>query len=108
METEVLNAAAQNLDFSFLALFWRATLTVKVVMFLLMVASFWSWAIIIQKHINFAKRATPRVSLIGPSGRGSRWTSSMIRLAPIRARPLRRYFRPACWNGGARIRLMAA
>ncbi|NUB46144.1 protein TolQ [Fertoebacter nigrum] len=52
METETL-AMAQEIDFSLLSLFARATLTVQVVMILLMVMSFWSWAIIIQKHIAF-------------------------------------------------------
>ena len=46
-------AAAQEIDFSLLALFLRATLTVKIVMLGLMLMSFWSWAIIIQKHILF-------------------------------------------------------
>ena len=46
--------AAQALDFSLLALFARAALTVKVVMVLLIVASVWSWAIIIQKFLAFA------------------------------------------------------
>jgi biopolymer transport protein TolQ len=46
-------AAAQEMDFSLLALFARATFTVKVVMLLLLAMSFWSWAIIIQKHIAF-------------------------------------------------------
>jgi len=57
MQTEAL-AASQAIDFSMLALFARATLTVKLVMLLLIFASFWSWAIIIQKHINYrlAKR----------------------------------------------------
>lgn len=54
METETL-AMAQEIDFSMLALFARATLTVKLVMILLLLASFWSWAIIIQKHINFRR-----------------------------------------------------
>lgn len=52
METETL-AMAQEIDFSMLALFARATFTVKLVMILLIVASFWSWAIIIQKHIVY-------------------------------------------------------
>ena len=52
METETL-ATAQEIDFSMLALFARATLTVKFVMILLIVMSFWSWAIIIQKHLMF-------------------------------------------------------
>ncbi|WP_045387203.1 protein TolQ [Falsirhodobacter sp. alg1] len=52
MDTDTL-AAAQEIDFSMLALFARATLTVKVVMIMLIVMSFWSWAIIVQKHIAF-------------------------------------------------------
>lgn len=48
--------AAQTLDFSLLALFLRASITVKLVMLLLIAASFWSWAIIIQKHFDL-KRA---------------------------------------------------
>lgn len=52
MEAETL-AMAQEIDFSMLALFARATFTVKVVMIMLMVASFWSWGIIIQKFINY-------------------------------------------------------
>lgn len=52
METETL-AAAGELDFSLLALFLRATLTVKIVMVILVVSSVWSWAIIFQKHITF-------------------------------------------------------
>ncbi len=43
----------ETVDFSILALFVRATLVVKFVMLALVLASFWSWAIIIQKFINF-------------------------------------------------------
>jgi biopolymer transport protein TolQ len=52
MDTGTL-AAAQEIDFSLLALFMRATITVKIVMILLLVMSFWSWGIIIQKHMSF-------------------------------------------------------
>ena len=52
METETL-AMAQEIDFSLVALFMRATFTVKIVMLMLMIASFWSWSIIIQKHIAY-------------------------------------------------------
>lgn len=52
METEALGAASE-IDFSLLALFMRATLTVKLVMIVLIISSIWSWAIIIQKHLNF-------------------------------------------------------
>ena len=52
METETL-AAAGDIDFSMLALFLRATITVKIVIVVLGLASFWSWSIIIQKLLNF-------------------------------------------------------
>lgn len=52
METETL-ALAQEIDFSMWALFARATITVKLVVLLLIVSSFWSWSIIIQKTMNF-------------------------------------------------------
>ena len=46
-------AMTQEMDFSMLALFLRASLTVKLVMMLLTMASFWSWSIIIRKFITF-------------------------------------------------------
>ena len=52
MEAEPL-AAAQQMDFSLLAQFMRATLTVKVVMVSLVAASFWSWAIIVAKFLAY-------------------------------------------------------
>lgn len=58
MESETL-AAAQAMDFSLLALFLRATLTVQIVMLILMISSIWSWSIIIQKFIDF-KRANKK------------------------------------------------
>ena len=54
METEAIGMAAE-IDFSLFALFARATLTVKVVMLGLMIMSFWSWSVIIRKHILFRK-----------------------------------------------------
>ncbi|MEZ7812778.1 MAG: biopolymer transport protein TolQ [Paracoccaceae bacterium] len=53
MDTQTL-ATAREIDFSLLALFLRATFTVKIVMLLLMSMSLWSWAIIIQKHLSYA------------------------------------------------------
>jgi biopolymer transport protein TolQ len=52
MNTDTL-AMAQEIDFSLLALFARATLTVKIVMIGLMMMSFWSWSIIFRKHLLF-------------------------------------------------------
>jgi len=48
-------ALAQEIDFSFPALFLRATLMVKLVMALLIIASFWSWAIIVTKLIAYRR-----------------------------------------------------
>ena len=54
MEAETL-ALAQEIDFSLWGLFARATLVVKLVMIILIVASFWAWGIIIQKLILFRR-----------------------------------------------------
>jgi biopolymer transport protein TolQ len=52
MEAETL-ALAHEIDFSFFGLFARATLIVKIVMIMLIAASFWSWAVIIQKLLLY-------------------------------------------------------
>jgi biopolymer transport protein TolQ len=57
MEAETL-ALAQEMDFSMWALFARATLIVKLVMLILVLASFWSWSIIIQKLITYRRART--------------------------------------------------
>ncbi len=57
MEAETL-ALAQEIDFSMWALFARATLIVKLVMLILVLASFWSWSIIIQKLITYRRART--------------------------------------------------
>ena len=54
METETL-ALAQEIDFSMWSLFMRATFTVKLVMIMLVVASFWAWAIILQRLIDYRR-----------------------------------------------------
>ncbi len=54
MESQTL-ALAQEIDFSFLALFVRATLVVQLVMIVLIAASFWSWAIVINKFRQFRR-----------------------------------------------------
>lgn len=54
MEAETL-ALAQEIDFSMWSLFARSTFTVKLVMISLIIASFWSWSIIVQKLISFRR-----------------------------------------------------
>lgn len=69
METETL-ALAQEIDFSLWALFARATLIVKLVMGMLVFASFWAWAIIFQKLIMYrsARREAQRFDEVFWSG----------------------------------------
>ena len=57
MEAETL-AMAQEIDFSFFGLFARATLIVKIVMVMLIVASFWAWSVIVIKLIIYRKTRT--------------------------------------------------
>jgi biopolymer transport protein TolQ len=52
MEAETL-ALAQGIDFSLWGLFARATLVVKLVILILVLASGWAWAIIFQKLITY-------------------------------------------------------
>jgi biopolymer transport protein TolQ len=54
MGTEAL-ALAQEIDFSFWALFARATLTVKLVILILIGSSFWAWSIIVQRMIVYRR-----------------------------------------------------
>jgi biopolymer transport protein TolQ len=54
MEAETL-ALASEVDFSMWGLFQRATLTVKLVMVLLIAASIWAWAIIIDKMMAYRR-----------------------------------------------------
>ena len=50
-----LAAPVGDVDFSVWAMFMRATITVKIVMAVLVLASFWSWAIIIEKWVSFGR-----------------------------------------------------
>ena len=52
---ENLLSQTQAVDFSLIALFVRATITVQIVMLILVASSFWSWSIIIQKTIDYRR-----------------------------------------------------
>ncbi|HEX4889634.1 MAG TPA: protein TolQ [Alphaproteobacteria bacterium] len=57
MEQEIISQAAgvSVVDFSMWGLFMRADLIVKSVMIILLLASFWSWAIIFDKFLRFRR-----------------------------------------------------
>lgn len=57
METEII-AGVAGAEYTMWALFARATLVVKLVMLMLILASFWGWAIIIQKTLQYRKART--------------------------------------------------
>ena len=50
-----LGAPVGEADFSVMAMFLRATITVKLTMIVLVLASFWSWAIIIEKIVAYRR-----------------------------------------------------
>jgi len=54
METEVVGAAGE-IDFSLIAMFIRATIVVQAVNVLLVVASFWAWAIIVDRLLAYTR-----------------------------------------------------
>ncbi len=54
METDILSAAG-GIDFSLVAMFTRATLVVQAVTVSLVIASFWSWAIIVDRWLASRK-----------------------------------------------------
>lgn len=54
MEMEAL-AAGQAIDFSIIAMFGRATIMVQVVLVALIAASFWSWAVIIDRWLSYRR-----------------------------------------------------
>ena len=70
METEAVNAAglvaaSQELNFSVWMLFLKADLIVKLVMLVLIVASVWCWAIIIEKSLRLKRLNTDAAEFEG-------------------------------------------
>lgn len=53
MDSDILASPSSSADFTITALFLDATLTVQLVMIILLLASIWAWAVIIQKHISY-------------------------------------------------------
>ena len=53
--TDAATAVVADPETSLLAMFWSAHIVVKIVMLGLLAASFWSWTIIVNKTLLFAK-----------------------------------------------------
>ncbi len=85
-------AQASELDFSFMALFAKATLTVQIVMIMLIVASFWSWAIIIQKHLVYRRARAEAEAFEAAFWSGEPLDSQYARMGPNPGNALARIF----------------
>ena len=82
METEAIGAAGE-IDFSLAALFLRADPVVQAVMAILVFASVWSWAIIVEKFFGYRRarsRAGTDKSSHAPLRRKLMWS-----IPPVRA-----------------------
>jgi biopolymer transport protein TolQ len=91
METETLGVA-QEIDFSVLALFLKADIVVKLVMLMLVAASVWSWAIIIQKTINFRRARVQSATFDTAFWSGEPLDELFERMGPEPSSPSERIF----------------
>ena len=92
MDTDNLAMTTQEIDFSLLALFARADIVVQLVMIILVLASFWSWGIIIQKMINFRRARAEADSFDAAFWSGEPLDELFDRLGPEPATPPERVF----------------
>ena len=99
METETL-ALAQEIDFSFWALFARATFANKLVLIILIVASFWAWAIIIQKLLDYRKARAEAASFEAAFWSGEPLDELFERVGTEPSGASEKIFAAAWWNGG--------
>ena len=74
METETLSMA-QEMDFSLLALFFRASFVVQIVMVMLFAASIWVWAIAFSKFSTYrlSRRRAAQFDAAFWSGENNLW-----------------------------------
>ena len=85
-------AMSQDIDFSLIALFARATPTVQVVMIVLILASFWSWGIIIQKLIRYRRARSEAAAFDAAFWSGEPLDELHERLGPEPVTPSGRVF----------------
>jgi biopolymer transport protein TolQ len=91
METTPLGSL-QELDFSLFGLFFRADIIVQMVMVMLIVASFWAWAVILQKLINFRRARAEATAFDTAFWSGEPLDELFERLGPEPASPSERVF----------------
>ena len=91
METTPLGSG-QELDLSLLGLFLKADFVVQFVMILLIVASFWAWAVIIQKTLNNRRARTQSAEFDAAFWSGEPLDDLFERLGPQPTTPPARVF----------------
>jgi len=91
METTEL-AGQQELDLSLLGLFFKADIIVQLVMIILILASFWAWAIIVQKHLNFRRARAQAARFDASFWSGQPLDELFERMGPEPASPPERIF----------------
>ncbi len=85
-------ASAAELDLSLLGLFLKADIVVKLVMIILIVASFWAWAIIVQKLLDFRRARSEATSFDNSFWSGEPLDDLFERLGPEPSGPSQRVF----------------
>ena len=76
--------AAPSANLSLWGLFLEADIVVKLVMLILLIASVWVWAIIIEKVVSLRRVNREASEFEDSSGPAAAWTSSMSARAPTR------------------------
>ena len=103
IDTNLVGSRSEIVEaFTPVGLFLRADIVVKCVLALLILASFWSWVLIIDKWIAFGTLKRKAKALRErPSGRAVRWTSFTPNIPSARISPSRRCSLRLCANGNA-------
>ena len=81
-----------TVDFSLIALFLRASFTVKLVMIVLVVASVWAWAIIVQKLMDLRRARAEAAAFDAAFWSGEPLEEVYDRIGPDPAGPSERVF----------------
>ena len=97
METEAVNAAglvaaSQELNFSVWMLFLKADLIVKLVMLVLIVASVWCWAIIIEKSLRLKRLNSDAAEFEGSFWSGGSLDTLYEKIGPLPKDPMAAIF----------------
>jgi len=89
-----------EIDFSVVGLFMKATLTALAVMVMLILASFWCWAIIVDKILEFRRHARHLAEFEGEFWSGASLEDLFERVGPQPESPAERVFAAGMveWN----------